>query len=317
MSNSASKATSATNTVTMALDDHMVYAFCVLAHSLVKTARFPFNLVVGFFPGKLSPSNQQLMRDLMNALSVKGELRELSANPLFTERRHLTMTTFSKFVLSDQLRQAHLWLDIDTIVQPGWEKIFDAISSAGHKSQLVVASMLPGAQTRFSGFNAGVLGWTSAPRAPWEAKLADMPEKRFSSEQYLFNTLYDETVQQLDTSYNFLSSWFRDSEKLKVAKIIHYSGPIKPWHLPRRHRAEWRVINASWEYWFVAEDALKASLVDDTLKALITRAERDALFSGRLHTGKGALAGWVMRALSVLGPLGTPLVLFIAWRSKT
>ena len=315
MSNSASRATSAANTVTMALDDHMVYAFCVLAHSLVNTARFPFKLVVGFFPGKLSPSNQQLMRDLMDALSVRGELRELSPNPLFTERRHLTMTTFSKFVLSDQLSQAHLWLDIDTIVQPGWDKIFDAISSAGHNSQLVVARTLSGPHTRFPGFNAGVLGWTSAPRARWEPKLAEMPEKRFSSEQYLFNTLYGDHVHKLEPSYNFLSSWFRDQAQLKKAKVIHYSGPIKPWHLPRRHRHAWRGVNGSWEYWFSAEDSLRKTLGSNPLQTRVARAEAKALFSGRLHTGKGALAGWVMRALCVLGPLGTPLVSFLARKS--
>ncbi len=31
---------------------------------------------------------------------------------------------------------------------------------------------------------------------------------------------------------------------------------------------------------------------------------RSALFSGRLHAGKGALAGWVMRFLAVAGPVG-------------
>lgn len=302
--------------VTMALDDHMVYAFCVLLHSLVKTARAPFDLVVGFFPRKLSPSNQQLMRDFMDSLDVRGELRELRPHPLFTERRHLTMTTFSKFVLSDQINQAHLWLDIDTVARPGWDKIFDAISSAGPKSSLVVARMAPGPHTRFSGFNAGVLGWTSAPRERWEPKLAEMPEKRFSSEQYLFNALYGDEVHQLDTSYNFLSSWFRNTAELKKTKVIHYSGPIKPWHLPRRHRKAWLEINGSWEYWFSAEDSLRQTVADDSLNRRIKQAERKALFSGRLHTGKGALAGWVMRALSLLGPLGTPLVRFIAWKSE-
>ena len=316
MSNTASVADGRANTVTMALDDHMVYAFCVLAHSLTTTKRAPFELVVGFFAGKLSPKNQVLIRAFLDSLSISYDLRELEPNPLFTERRHLTMTTFSKFVLSDHIDKAHLWLDIDTIVRSGWDQVFQEISSAPHPTQLVVAKMLPGPHTRFSGFNAGVLGWTSAPRALWEPELAEMPEKRFSSEQYLFNTLYGETAHQIDTSYNFLSSWFRNEKELGKAKVIHYSGPIKPWHLARRHRKSWLLVNQSWEYWFSAEDSLQRSLTSTHLGPHLKRATKEALFSGRLHTGKGALAGWVMRALSLLGPFGTPLVSFIAWRSK-
>ena len=316
MSGTASVAPRGANTATMALDDHMVYAFCVLAHSLTTTKMAPFELVVGFFAGKLSLKNQDLIRTFLDSLSISYDLQELEPNPLFTERRHLTMTTFSKFVLSDHIDKAHLWLDIDTIVRSGWDQVFPEITSAPRGAQLVVAKMLPGPHTRFSGFNAGVLGWTSAARALWEPELADMPKKRFSSEQYLFNTLYGETASQIDTSYNFLSSWFRNKKELDKAKVIHYSGPIKPWHLPRRHRKSWLRVNRSWEYWFSAEDSLQRSLAATPFSPRLKRAAAEALFSGRLHTGKGALAGWVMRALSLLGPFGTPLVSFIAWRSK-
>jgi hypothetical protein len=51
------------------------------------------------------------------------------------------------------------------------------------------------------------------------------------------------------------------------------------------------------------------------VKSQVLREKRRALFSGRLHTGKGALAGWVMRFLAVLGPLGSILVSGIQRRS--
>jgi len=94
VSETASAASGGRNTVTMALDDHMVFAFCVLTHSLSKTAQSPFELVVGFFPEKLSPINQDLIRSFLSSLSIHHDLRELQPHPLFTERRHLTMTTF-------------------------------------------------------------------------------------------------------------------------------------------------------------------------------------------------------------------------------
>jgi len=52
------------------------------------------------------------------------------------------------------------------------------------------------------------------------------------------------------------------------------------------------------------------------LLATLLKLRRSALFSGRLHTGKGALAGWVMRFLAVAGPLGDVVVRVIRRRAR-
>lgn len=304
------------NVVALALDDRMVYGFLVLSHSLVTTASNPVALLVGFFTGRLSAKNQQVVTAHLDWLGVPHELRELTPHELFTERRHLTITTFSKFVLSDQFPGAHLWVDLDTVALEGWDGIFTAITSAPKTVSIVVAEKVASKHTRFDGFNAGVLGWTRHPRREWLPELANLPEKRFSSEQYLFNTLYVDNVAKVAPQYNFLSSWHQQLSEYAPAHIIHYSGPIKPWHLARRHRKSWRGINATWELWFQAEDALNHATKPAELARAISNQARQALFSGRLHTGKGALAGWVMRALVILGPLGDPLVTLIKRRSN-
>ena len=305
------------NVVALALDDKMVYGFLVLVHSLVQHRRTSLFLVVGFFEGRLSKAHVDLITRYLSWLGVDHTLEELTAHELFTERRHLTITTFSKFVLSDLFEGAHLWVDLDTVALPGWDDIFTTIDSAAEDVALVVADKISGPQTRFDGFNAGVLGWTKSPRKEWLTQLANLPEKRFSSEQYLFNTLYLESAHYVDAGFNFLSSWHKDFANTKGVRIIHYSGPIKPWHLARRHRQAWKAINSTWEQWFSAEDQLFANTIPQDLIGHIRVARRRALFSGRLHTGKGALAGWVMRALAVLGPLGDPLVGVIRRRSSS
>lgn len=304
-----------TNVVALALDDKMVFGFLVLVHALLTTAQRPVSLLVGFFSGKLSKSNITLVRDYLEWLSADYEIRELTAHELFTERRHLTITTFSKFVLSDQYDGAHLWVDLDTVALPGWDGMFDAMHAAPKGIRMIVADKIAGPQTRFDGFNAGILGWTRHPRKEWLPELANLPEKRFSSEQYLFNTLYLDSVDYVPVGYNFLSSWHKNFSTTSDVRIIHYSGPIKPWHLARRHRRAWRSINSTWESWFLAEDSMEATTMPSSLSARVARAKREALFSGRLHTGKGALAGWVMRALAVLGPVGDPIVAVIKMRS--
>jgi lipopolysaccharide biosynthesis glycosyltransferase len=180
----------------------------------------------------------------------------------------------------------------------------------------VVAEKLQSPHTRFEGFNAGILGWTGKPRADWLPALASLPEKRFSSEQYLFNTLYADSAHAIDVKFNFLSSWHAQATELERSVIIHYSGPIKPWHLAPQHRKAWAGINPSWAYWFSAESMLLGGLRGSPLEGPVHKLRRRALFSGRLHTGKGALAGWVMRFLAVAGPLGNPLVSLIKRRAQ-
>jgi lipopolysaccharide biosynthesis glycosyltransferase len=304
-----------THVVAIALDDHMAYAFFVLVHSLVTTAQAPFHLIIGHFSGRLSPANIEAMKRFLATQGLTYEIRELTPHPLFTERRHLTITTFSKFVISDAVTSAHLWVDLDTVARNGWDDIFSSIHGADQGVPLVVAAKIDSPHTRFEGFNAGVLGWTREKRKPWIDALQSLPEKRFSSEQYLFNTLYSDNNVVVDSRFNFLSSWHAHAVERNRASIIHYSGPIKPWHLARRHRRAWLTINPTWESWFEAEEQLLSS-IQPSMAAELRALARRALTSGRLHTGKGALAGWFMRFLAYGGALGDPLVYFLKSRAQ-
>ncbi len=305
------------HTVALAVDNRMVYALLVLVGSLVRTAKSPLHLVIGYFPSQLTKTNHTIIDNFLTWIGVEYEILSLEPHPLFTERRHLTITTFAKFVLADQIPRPHLWLDVDTIVNPGWDDVFASILDASTGVSLVVADMISSKHTRFAGFNAGVLGWTASVRKPWVDALSQLPEKRFSSEQFLFNVLYGDSVRTVGSAYNFLSSWHQDLDPVAPPKILHYSGPIKPWHLARRHAVAWQSINRTWGSWFDAEEALLRDLAGDSLLPVVRKLRHHALFSARLHTGKGAFAGWVMRGLVVLGPLGGPLVSVLTWRARS
>jgi hypothetical protein len=124
-------------------------------------------------------------------------------------------------------------------------------------------------------------------------------------------------VSHVDVGFNFLSSWHDNFGDTPNVRIIHYSGPIKPWHLARRHRNAWKIMNSTWEEWFLAEDKLLAEEMPRSVASAMITAKRRALVSGRLHMGKGALAGWFMRVLAVLGPLGDPLVALLRQRRSS
>ena len=304
------------NIVALAVDNRMVYGFLVHESAILRTAAQPVALVVGYFRGELTESNRALIRSFLDMWGAEYQLVESQPHKLFTERRHLTMTTFSKFVIADQVTAPHLWLDIDTIVRPGWDDIFTKMQKIGSKAALVVAEKITSPHTRFEGFNAGVLGWTAAPRKAWVDALASLPEKRFSSEQYFFNTLYSDSYVTVEADYNFLSSWHAELPMRETPRVIHFSGPIKPWHLARRHTRSWQGINATWDFWFSAEETMLGEAMPRDLLRTLKGLRGSALFSGRLHTGKGALAGWVLRLLALTGALGDPLVWLLRRRAR-
>lgn len=308
--------TTAKNIVVLALDDRMLYGFHVLAHSVIATARSAPFFVVGFLRGKLSKNSQAYVKEVLDWCGVDYQLVEYSAHELFTERRHLTATTFLKFVIADELQQPHLWLDIDTMVTSGWDEIFDDIRKAPGEIGIVVAEKIESPHTRFDGFNAGVLGWTAHPRQPWLETLAGLPTKRFSSEQHLFNLLYAGRTTTVPADFNFLSSWHREFRHEKPPKIVHYSGPLKPWQLHRAQAPAWRTINPTWQVWFDAERRLLADIQGSTLARPTKRVARKALFSGRMNVGKGSAASWLLKILAILGPLSTPLTRALAQRRK-
>jgi hypothetical protein len=92
---------------------------------------------------------------------------------------------------------------------------------------------------------------------------------------------------------------------------------VKPWHLARRHSRAWEDVNLSWKYWFAAEQTMLAEFSSTPLSRQLNRLAREAVFSGRLHTAKGALAGWFLRILAIAGPLGSPLVWWLGRRSSS
>jgi len=241
------------NLVASGLDDNFVYPFCVWLSSLLTTKTSGFDLIVGFLPKKLSAKNQDFVVQFCAALGVNISLKEYDSHDLFQDIRHLTSTTFLKFRISDEFSSPHVWIDLDTIGLEGWDSIFDHINLASESDGLVVARKLNSSSTSF---NAGVLGWPRGRRRSWVQALKDLPERRFSAEQGLFNLLYGETAQRVPVSFNLVSFWVESIDPAHRPKILHFAGPSKPWHLDRQLSAQCYRHKCPWHLWFDAEAEL-------------------------------------------------------------
>jgi lipopolysaccharide biosynthesis glycosyltransferase len=151
-----------------------------------------------------------------------------------------------------------LYLDADTIILGKLDEIFqhdfnDNYFLAVPESKFVVNSAPKSLVTRNlignEYFNTGVifidiLKWRSESVTTKLINTARLHKEDIRYyDQDILNILFRDKIGQLESQYNV----FRASKKLiPKPKIIHYAGPVKPWHLFNSHpyRSEYRFFRS-------------------------------------------------------------------------
>jgi lipopolysaccharide biosynthesis glycosyltransferase len=300
--------------VTMAVDDNMAYAACVLISSLEDSALEPFAIALGFLRGTLSSENQDLLRKVSQSLHISLKFEELEPDTRFITQGHISATTFTKFQLSDLHQEPHLWIDADTIALPRWDALFDAVVTAPPHAGLVVAergdigtnkrnddpSSLP--------FNAGVLGWPKGTRRNWNSALDEL-EVVSTQEQFLLNNLYAETAMRVSEKFNTMTYRIESLNREDMPFIIHYAGAHKPWQLSPRFRSECIRHQCPWAQWYASEELMHNRSELTSLVSSLNLGAQFALGTGVARTDRQHTGLRVVKTLNFLGPLGWLLVL--------
>ena len=303
--------------VSGATDDVMVYGLLVWASSLQATRTAPFHLVVAYFRGTLSETNQNLISNVLGELGINHSFLPLDLDERFVAQGHISPTTFTKFLIADRIPSAHLWIDVDTVAMPGWDDLFTEIEQAPQQHDLVVASrgarapttnpLAPLAPSDLP-FNAGVLGWPASPRKDWVSKLDEVGDVP-TIEQFIFNTLYDTSAFRVPENFNMLTYRIDRIDEGNKPRIVHYAGAHKPWHLTRRLGVACTRYRCPWSLWFEAEKAMLAHLSHTACLKPVLLEQRRALRSGKMHWRRDHSGFLLLRVLRVLGPLGWVILL--------
>ena len=169
----------------------------------------------------------------------------------------ISPATYYRLFLAELLpREIHkaLYLDADTIILGKLEEIFqqDFVENyllAVPESKFVVDSAPKTLVSRNlignEYFNTGVifidiLKWRSESVTIKLMKTAMLhKENIWYYDQDILNIFFRDRIGELESQYNV----FRASKKLSLKpKIIHYAGPVKPWHLFNSHpyRSEYK-----------------------------------------------------------------------------
>ncbi len=247
-----------TSIVLAADDRYLPYVACTLA----QLARFGrqadgVTLVVD------ATANQSGLAEVAEAADVHhieldvvavSELAALYSDGLLIDSDYITHFTYAKLLLADRLPHLNdvLYLDVDTLIRApldgllSWElrHPLAAVEELGRNSRRMFGT------SREPYFNAGVLRMSlerMRQERIWEqAKelLTTRPGLRFQDQDVL-NLLFRDGFDLLPLTYNVfdsLASENRDLWNLRDPAIVHFAGPVKPWHSAAKSRfaCEWR-----------------------------------------------------------------------------
>ena len=306
------------NLVVGAIDDNMVYPVLVWAFSLHNTSMTPPHIVIGFLTGLLSKRNRKVVGNILTYLGVSHEFLELAPDARFIAQGHISPTTFTKFLLADEIIGLNVWIDVDTVATKGWDSIFDVIAQSSEEARLVVAERGNGGSRNPKHivkpsdlvFNAGVLGWPERPRLPWSEQL-DSVEMAETQEQFLFNSLYASHLAQIPETFNTLTYRKDHVRDTPPPFIVHYAGAHKPWHMPRRFSPVCTSYRCPWSLWFHAEENMFGAIAHSPHVNEVHELKNQSLTSGAIGKSRDYSGRALLRTLQRLGFLGWVLI-FVA-----
>ena len=294
--------------VVCAIDSQMTYALAVLLGSLARSRGVEFRVTVGYLEDTLAPSDRELISTVAEELSIELDFMPLPSHPLFIAQGHISPTTFTKFLLADAIPGAHLWLDADTVVLEGWDSVFSRIDATTEEQGLLVARRSGGRQVdKGMAFNAGVLGWPAASRRDWEQPLKSL-ELVDTQEQFLFNSLYAASANEMPEKYNSLTYRLDRFEPNDPPFIIHFAGAHKPWHLRRDLTHHCITYSCPWSVWFHAEQNLFSDLADRPVLDKVRYYRDQALTASSARGGRDQGGLRLLCALRALGPVAPAII---------
>lgn len=286
--------------IAVGIDDAFVLPLVTLAFSSLPEGRdATWNLF--YFPDRLSVASRDLLTRVFQEFGIRLSLYSEEELELFDSRRHLSSSTFLKFMAFEQLGPGTVWLDSDLLLLSGWSE-YKEWSNPELPLQAIADNKADKKQ-----FNAGFMLLNQPIRTSWFEEIASAPSNRSSSDQVIFNAIYESDYGKLPKKFNYL--WGRlltDEGKLKPA-VIHYGGANKPWHLSENLSIYCLKDDCVWKPYLLIQNGMLNSVSDEIREELEDIAYR--VRSSRLRYFKKETYG---RHLTFLlhkaGPMNRALV---------
>lgn len=313
------------NLVTMSFDDDYIVPACVFLWSLKKSgACDAVEVIAGYTSTNTSRGTVDFMKRVAKRFDVRLYTEKFQEGDELNDlQEKYSVSMFARLYLAEKIPGKHLWLDIDTLLNPGWTKIFseptdqtskmasDSITAVRLDSQLSLLGKEPVRDKapwmknhHMRGFvNAGVILWGDKERKPWKSIFKEGSALGIHQDQDLINYLYSDSISPLGVEYNFPAM----GKGLASAKIIHFVGWWKPWKMPFWIRKKCAEDSCPFNEWFVAELDMLSEMEtrDDSLaRAYKSFRRRNIMnFGGWKTKMLVTISGW-LNTKTMTGSLG-------------
>lgn len=134
--------------VGVSFDDKYVYPFLVLAHSLKKCSLGDFEIVIANVNQTLGVKSVQIIIEFCSIFDIDLEFRDVVLDFDIQTDNRFSIATYGRLFLMEILKTRFLYLDVDALAHPGWDRIFIDCGEILDKDKVaVVASIAPDAMS--------------------------------------------------------------------------------------------------------------------------------------------------------------------------
>lgn len=223
--------------VTCSVNDAYVWPLLVHLTSLAKV--HPESHVhLGVLGNRISASNTDFVAAFCKRLGLKFTAVYLDPSSIpDSTTQHVSKEAFAKFLLADEIRDPHLWIDADTVLlRPiavdeikldgnliGMVKTAEGIMTRGNNDLQTAGEME---------FNSGFIAWSGPTRLDWDSYIRSVDHELVFEDQEVLNMLYAGKIAPLSGDLN----WSGSNLSFEEVAVLHFMGNHKPWHASERGR---------------------------------------------------------------------------------
>lgn len=224
-------------------DDGYLWPWIVHLFSGEKSRERQVHRAVVITDYNLNAKSKALILEVADWLKVSITFIDLKLPADLPISHHFTEISYARIVLADTLETTFIWLDVDTLLLPGWDSLLafpepDGIfvTRSALEDRIHIAGSLNQAVLRAgnSYFNSGVMqinpvAWRQKGfNHRWQKLLEEYESRGFQwVDQCVLNFLLFESNMVLPAAFNF----FPDPGDANTAEphVVHYKGSNKPW----------------------------------------------------------------------------------------
>jgi lipopolysaccharide biosynthesis glycosyltransferase len=164
--------TSKIGNVAVSFDDNYLFPFLLLAFSISQNSSTPHQLIVANVNSTLSGESQKIVAKFCALLGLEVSIVDAAIPKNVRTSSRVSIAGYGRLWLADNFSEDFVYIDTDSLVLPGWEKIFDFIGLLDQNGELLLAAM-PALENK---------------TPPWPIEAGDETQYRFHSSILVINT---------------------------------------------------------------------------------------------------------------------------------